>query len=93
VEVVRKSELADCLVEELGLSKKQASEAVDAVLGCIRSTLAEGGKVALAGFGSFEVRTRKERMAMNPRTGERIMVPATKVPAFKAGKQLKDAVK
>ena len=93
MEVVRKADLAESVAGKTGLQKKQASQAVDAVLECIMGTLSRGGKVALAGFGNFEVRLRKARQAKNPRTGEAIMVSESKLPAFRAGKQLKDAVK
>ena len=74
-------------------SKKQAAEAVSAVLDTITATLSKGGEVVLTGFGKFSVSNRAARMGVNPRTGEKIKIAATTVPKFKAGKALKDAVK
>lgn len=76
-----------------GLTKKNATEAVDAVFSSIQEFLANGEKVQLIGFGNFEVRQRAARKGRNPQTGEEINIPASKVPAFKPGKALKDAVK
>ncbi|MBR3766872.1 MAG: HU family DNA-binding protein [Clostridia bacterium] len=80
-------------VAAAGFSKKDADVAVKAVLDGITEALKKGEKVQLIGFGTFEVRERAEKEARNPRTGETIKVAATKVPAFKAGQALKDAVK
>ena len=74
-------------------SKKQASDAVDAVLDTITKALTKGQEVVLTGFGKFSVSKRAARMGVNPRTGAKIKIAATKVPKFKAGKALKDAVK
>lgn len=74
-------------------SKKQAQEAVSAVFETITSALSKGNSVAVTGFGTFSVNKRKARQGVNPRTGEKIKIAATKVPKFKAGKSLKDAVK
>ncbi len=90
---MNKQELIEAVASRTELSKAEAGRAVDAVLEVITETLAKGEKVSLVGFGSFEVRHRQARMGRNPRTNEMIHVPATKVPAFKAGKKLKDAVK
>jgi len=90
---LNKQELIEAVASRTELSKAEAGRAVDAVLEVITETLAKGEKVSLVGFGSFEVRHRQARMGRNPRTNEMIHVPATKVPAFKAGKKLKDAVK
>lgn len=79
-------------VKETGLSKKQATAAVEAVIGAVKNTLASGGKVQLVGFGTFSVKTKAARIGRNPKTGEKINIPAKKVPVFKAGKALKDAV-
>lgn len=73
--------------------KKEAAAAVDAVFGAIQKTLKKGGKVAIAGFGTFGVAKRAARKARNPQTGEMIKVKAKKVPKFTAGKAFKDAVK
>ena len=75
------------------MSKAEAGRAVDAVLGSITDSLAAGTKVSIGGFGNFEVRDRSARMGRNPQTGETIHIAATKVPAFKAAKALKTAVK
>jgi DNA-binding protein HU-beta len=74
-------------------SKRQANEAVNAVLDAITKALSKGDKVTLPGFGAFSVSKRAARMGVNPRTGAKIRIAATKVPKFKAGKALKDAVK
>lgn len=76
-----------------GLTKRQASDALDAMLEAITDALKKGDSVLLTGFGKFEVRTRAARTGINPKTLEKIQLPETKVPAFKAGKGLKDAVK
>jgi len=75
------------------LTKKDATSAVDAVFETIQDNLSEGNKVQLIGFGNFEVRQRAARKGRNPQTGEEIKIPASKVPAFKPGKALKDSVK
>lgn len=74
-------------------SKKEASDAVNAVLDTITQALSKGQKLTLTGFGTFSVSNRAARMGVNPRTGEKIKIAATTVPKFKAGKSLKDAVK
>lgn len=76
-----------------GLTKRQASDALDATLDAIEGALSKGDSILLTGFGKFEVRTRASRMGINPKTLEKIKLPQTKVPAFKAGKSLKAAVK
>jgi DNA-binding protein HU-beta len=76
-----------------GLTKKQAGEALDATLDAITDALRKGDSILLTGFGKFEVRTRAARTGINPKTLEKIQLPQTKVPAFKAGKGLKSAVK
>lgn len=90
---MNKSELINSVAEESGLSKKDAGKAVDAVFDTILNALKEGDRVQLIGFGTFEVRDRAARKGRNPQTGEEIQIPASKVPAFKPGKALKDAVK
>lgn len=80
-------------VVKTGLDKTKATKAVNAVLDAISGALKEGDKVQLIGFGSFEVRERAARKGRNPQTGEEIEIAGGKVPAFKPGKQLKDAVK
>ncbi|MHC3377036.1 HU family DNA-binding protein [Ligilactobacillus equi] len=91
--MANKAQLIDTIAEKTGLTKKDATVAVDAVFGSIQDFLAEGEKVQLIGFGNFEVRDRAARKGRNPQTGEEIQIPASKVPAFKPGKALKDAVK
>lgn len=75
-----------------GLSKKDTEKAISSVIDTITETLANGESIQLVGFGTFEVRERAERTGINPRTKEKITIAATKVPAFKAGRALKDAV-
>lgn len=89
---MNKTDLINAVAERAELSKKDAAKAVDAVFESITDALVEGDKVQLVGFGSFEVRNRSARKGRNPQTGEEIEIPATKNPAFKPGKQLKDAV-
>jgi DNA-binding protein HU-beta len=89
---VNKTELVASVAEKSGLTKKDSEKAVNAVLAAITESMENGEKVQLVGFGTFEVRERKARKAQNPQTKEEITIPATKVPAFKAGKGLKDVV-
>lgn len=85
--------LVDAVHAKLGGSKKSAEDAVDTVFDTIMQTLAKGEEVAVSGFGAFVAKKRSARMGVNPRTGEKIQVPATVTPKFRAGKALKDAVK
>ena len=87
-----KAELVDALAEEAELPKRRVGELVDLLLDEIRNALAKGDKVQLIPFGSFVVRDRKKREGRNPKTGAKLMIPARKVPAFTAGKGLRDAV-
>lgn len=88
-----KAELVDKIFMKADLpSKAKAEEALDAVIGCIRDALIEGDSVSFTGFGSFKVSTRAERKGRNPRTGEEITIPESKVVKFTPGKTLKDAV-
>lgn len=87
-----KTELINVVSEKAGFSKKDAEKALTAVIDSISEALAGGEKIQLVGFGTFEVRDRAEREGKNPATGEKITIAAAKVPAFKAGKALKDAV-
>lgn len=89
---MNKTELIAAVAEKVGMTKKDSEKAVNAVLETITGALTEGEKVQLVGFGTFDVKARGERTARNPRTNEEITIPATKVPAFKAGKALKDVV-
>ncbi|HEY4400050.1 MAG TPA: HU family DNA-binding protein [Lactobacillaceae bacterium] len=91
--MANKQELVDSVAKSTGLTKKDATAAVEAVFGSIETALKAGDKVQLIGFGNFEVRTRAARKGRNPQTGEEISIPASKIPAFKPGKALKDAVK
>ena len=89
---MNKTELVNAVAEAAALSKKDADKAVAAVFGAIEGALKAGDKVQLVGFGTFEVRERAAKEGRNPRTGETLKIEASKVPAFKAGKALKDAV-
>ena len=90
---MNKTELVAAVAAKAELSKKDAEAAVNAVFDSVKDALAEGDKVSLIGFGSFSVKTRAARTGLNPRTKETIEIPESKVPAFKAGSALKDAVK
>lgn len=87
-----KAELVAEVAAKSGLSKKDADKAIAGVIDTITETLAKGESIQLVGFGTFEVRDRAARTGINPRTKEKIDIAATKVPAFKAGRALKDAV-
>ena len=87
-----KVELIASVAAEAGMSKKDAEKAVNAALAAITEELKNGGKVSLVGLGTFEVRERPERQGRNPQTKEPMTIAASKLPAFKAGKALKDAV-
>jgi DNA-binding protein HU-beta len=89
---MNKTELIEKVAESADMTKKQASQAVDAILDSIAEALKAGEKVQLIGFGNFESRERAARKGRNPQTGEEIEIAATKVPAFSPGKALKDAV-
>lgn len=91
--MANKADIIEKVAEATGLTKKDATVAVDTVFSTIQESLAKGEKVQLIGFGNFEVRERAARKGRNPQTGAEIQIPASKVPAFKAGKALKDAVK
>jgi len=89
---MNKGELIDAVASSAGLSRADATKAVDGVLESITNTLKAGSSVSLVGFGTFSVKARAARMGRNPRTGEAIHIAASNVPGFKAGKALKDAV-
>lgn len=89
---MNKTELIAAVAEKSGISKKDAEKAVAATLDTIVETVAAGDKIQLVGFGTFEQRTRNARTGCDPRTGKSIEIPASKVPAFKAGRQFKDTV-
>lgn len=89
---MNKSQLVDSIAKKSGLTVKDSTAAVNAFLESVKDALAGGDSVTLIGFGSFLVRDRAARSGRNPRTGNVVQIPAVKVPAFKAGKPLKDAV-
>ena len=89
---MNKTELVEAIAEKASLSKKDAEAAVSAYAAVITEALVKGDKIALVGFGTYEVRERAARTGKNPKTGEAIEIAAAKVPAFKPGKALKDAV-
>jgi len=89
---MNKSELVDAIADASGLSKADSGRAVDALVKSVTKALKKGDTVSLVGFGTFSVRKRAARTGRNPRTGETIKIKASKNPAFKAGKALKDAV-
>ena len=90
---MNKAQLIDAVAEKSDLTKAQAARAVDAVIEAITEALKQGEQVSLIGFGTFLVRERAARTGRDPRTGATINIPAAKVPAFRPGKALKDAVK
>ncbi|NLL62695.1 MAG: HU family DNA-binding protein [Ruminococcaceae bacterium] len=90
---MNKSELIAAVAAKTGFTKKDAEKAVNAIIDCITAALKKGKKVQLIGFGTFEVRNRAAKQGHNPKTGAPMMIPASKLPAFKAGKTLKDAVR
>jgi len=89
---MNKSELIEKIAEGADITKASASRALDSLIGSITTELASGGDVALVGFGTYKVNVRAARTGRNPQTGAEIQISAAKVPAFKAGKVLKDAV-
>ncbi len=89
---MNKTELINAIAAEAEISKKDAGKALDAFIETVTKTLKNDEKVQLIGFGTFEVRERAAREGHNPATGEKIAIAATKVPAFKAGKALKDTI-
>jgi DNA-binding protein HU-beta len=90
---MNKGELVDKVATKTGVTKKQADAVLSATIESLMEAVSDGDKVTLVGFGSFEPRQRKEREGRNPKTGEAMTIPATKVPAFSAGKLFKDMVK
>jgi len=89
---MNKTELIAAVAEKTGMTKKDAERVVSATFETVTATIKAGEKVSVSGFGIFEVKTREARVGRNPRTKEEIKIPATKLPAFKASKTLKDAV-
>ncbi|NEW00619.1 HU family DNA-binding protein [Bacillus megaterium] len=90
---MNKTELVDAVATKSELTKQDSKKAVDALFETISNTLAKEEKIQLLGFGTFEVRERAERTGRNPQTGEEMTIPASKSPAFKPGKELKEVVK
>ncbi|MEE6032460.1 HU family DNA-binding protein [Avibacterium paragallinarum] len=90
---MNKTDLIDAIASAAELNKKQAKAALEATLAAIEASLKAGDAVQLIGFGTFKVSERKARTGRNPQTGAEIQIPASKVPAFVAGKALKDAIK
>lgn len=89
---MNKGELVDVVAEKAAVTKKQADAVISAIVEAIMEAVSDGDKVTLVGFGSFESRDRKAREGRNPKTGEKMEIPATKVPAFSAGKVFKEKV-
>ena len=89
---MNKSELIDAIADSADISKAAAGRALDAMVGSITDSLKKGEQVTLIGFGTFSVKERAARTGRNPQTGQEIKIAASKVPSFKAGKALKDAV-
>jgi len=90
---MNKTDLINNIASKSGLTKKDVEAVLNGFLGEVESALAKGEKVQLIGFGTFETRSRSGRVGRNPQTGKSITIPASKVPAFKAGNRLKEAVK
>lgn len=88
-----KDNLIQAIVKKVGISKKQAAESLNVLLDEIAKDLSKGEEIVLTGFGKFSVSERKAREGRNPKTGEKIKIPSMKMPKFKAGQTLKDAVK
>ena len=88
-----KDEMIAIMASKSGINKRQATEALQAFMTGVTGQLKKGKKVSFAGFGTFSVSKRKARMGRNPQTGDSISIPATRVPVFKAGKHLKEAVR
>ena len=89
---MNKTELIAAVAAKAGLTKKDAERVVNATIESITESLVKGDKVNISGFGIFEIKNREARVGLNPRTKEKIQIPATKLPVFKAGKALKDSV-
>ena len=89
---MNKTELIAAVAEKVGITKKDAERVVNATIETIETNLVKGEKVSISGFGIFEVKAREARVGRNPRTKETIQIPATRLPAFKASKTLKDTI-
>ena len=90
---MNKSQLIELIANKANLSKKSATKAMDLFVETVKKNLAEGKKVTITGFGTFSVSSRAARNGVNPQTGQPITIPATKVPRFKAGKELRVLIK
>ena len=88
-----KEGLIEAIVNKIGCSKREANDILDTIIDTITQSLSRGEEVTLTGFGIFTIKKRAARMGVNPKTGEKIQIPATTVPKFRAGKSLKEAVK
>ncbi|HOK34761.1 MAG TPA: HU family DNA-binding protein [Candidatus Paceibacterota bacterium] len=88
-----KEGLIEAIVNKIGCSKREANDILDTIIDTITQSLSRGEEVTLTGFGTFTIKKRAARMGVNPKTGEKIQIPATTVPKFRAGKSLKEAVK
>ena len=89
---MNKRDLADMVAYETGVSRARAAVGVDAVFSAITAALADGARVQISGFGTFDVRDRSARVGRNPRTGEAVSIPAAKAPGFRAARALKEAL-
>jgi DNA-binding protein HU-beta len=90
---MNKADMVEHIAKSADISKAAAGRALEALIAAVRTTLKKNGSVTLVGFGTFQVAKRKQRTGRNPRTNEPIKIPSTKVPKFKPGKALKDAIK
>ena len=90
---MNKAELVEEVSDKTGITKKQAGNVINAITDTVKETLSKGERITLVDFGTFHVRQRKARKGRNPRTGKKLEIPAKKVPKFKAGKALKEAVR
>ncbi len=93
MEILNKKEIAELVADKHNLTKKEASEIIDLIFETMTETLKNGNRVDISGFGKFEVKTRAARTGINPQTKEQIEIPESKVPAFKASKNLKENVR
>ena len=89
---MNKADMVEHIAKAADISKAAAGRALEALIGAVRTTLKKNGSVTLVGFGTFQVAKRKQRTGRNPRTNQPIKIPAAKVPKFRAGKALKDAI-
>ncbi len=90
---MNKAELIEGVSDKTGLTKKETGNVIDAITDTVKETMSKGERITLIGFGTFHVMKRKAREGRNPQTGEKLQIPAKKVPKFKAGKKLREAVR